>query len=273
MERGYIRVWRKVLDCGVIQNPHALQLFLWLLLNAAYEPRELDVRGELVRLQEGDVIFGRKHAAECLRVGERVIRTALQYLSKNGMIAVKSTNRFSLISIVNWNSYQPHKRLADQQATSSRPAADQQATTAKELKELKEKEKIQRAPARTCARARKEEGTEAPKPMPPKPQPFRPPQPAPKAGKAGGGAASREGEGVPKRRAAVDPDVLAGKKAPPMWKKRCYEEPEYEILDGVRYSKDELVEMRRHWLGLIVNSLKYPATGAESGALRVEGRA
>ena len=83
METGYIKLWRKTLDSGLLQNPHAFQLFGYLLLQATHKQIKVDVRGENIVLNPGELLFGRKNAANELRVGEQVIRTALKYLKKN----------------------------------------------------------------------------------------------------------------------------------------------------------------------------------------------
>lgn len=106
MERGWIRLYRKTLDCGILQNPHVWQLFGYILLNAAPKPIGIDARGELVKLQPGQLIFGRLKAANELKCSEQNIRTALKYLEKNEIITIRATKRYSLITVINWDTYQ-----------------------------------------------------------------------------------------------------------------------------------------------------------------------
>lgn len=106
MERGYIKIYRKILDSGIIQNPHALQLFCYILLASAYKPVSQDVRGEMIRLEPGQLVYGRKSVADKLNMSEKSIRTALKYLEKNEIVAIRATKRYSIISVINWNTYQ-----------------------------------------------------------------------------------------------------------------------------------------------------------------------
>lgn len=106
MERGWIKLYRKTLDSGILQNINAWQLFGYLLLKATHKPIKVDARGELLSLQPGELVFGRKKAAIELDTTEKKIRTALAYLEKNEIVAIRATKRYSVISIMNWDTYQ-----------------------------------------------------------------------------------------------------------------------------------------------------------------------
>ena len=71
------------------------------------------------------MIFGRRIAAEETGLTERQIRTALQSLRNLKILTIKTTNKFSIITIINWNTYQAPETENDQQndqhATSNRP--------------------------------------------------------------------------------------------------------------------------------------------------------
>lgn len=45
MERGYVKLWRKCLDSGLIQNGPAWQLFGYLLLKTTHRPHRQIVGG------------------------------------------------------------------------------------------------------------------------------------------------------------------------------------------------------------------------------------
>jgi hypothetical protein len=87
-------------------------------------------------IERGSFITGRKSAAVRTGLSERQVRTAQDTLVNLGMIRkspTKSTNRFTHITICNYEYYQDllktNSHQSDQQATSKRPADDQQATT------------------------------------------------------------------------------------------------------------------------------------------------
>lgn len=96
---------------------------------------------QVVDLEPGEFVFGRRKAALETGLTEREIRTSLARLKNLGNLTIKSTNKFSVIRIVNWETYQGNDPLSDhqhdQQATSKRPQ-----TIRKEREEEKGEGKI-----------------------------------------------------------------------------------------------------------------------------------
>lgn len=129
MKQGYIRLWRKSLDSGLIRNHKVWIFWTWCLLKANHEHNHKQVVGfNEVILQPGDFVFGRAAAAEETGLSEQNIRTCLKFLEKSKNLTIKSTNKFSIISIINWNSYQYIEDETNQQTnqhlTSIQPASN-----------------------------------------------------------------------------------------------------------------------------------------------------
>ena len=153
---NYIKINRKILNWGWYDDPATKIVFLDLLLHANFS--EGEYHGE--KLQKGEVVFGRKACAARNGLSERQVRTAIDHLRKSGEISTsKTTNRFSVIKIENWAFYQGQNDKSDQQndqqATSKRPASDQQTTTSKnEKNEKNEKRERGTSPSPKKARGR-----------------------------------------------------------------------------------------------------------------------
>ena len=64
-------------------------------------------------------------------ISERSIRTCLENLKATNELTIKTTNQFSVITIVNYEKYQ----IKGDEATSKPPTSDQQPTTSKNNKE------------------------------------------------------------------------------------------------------------------------------------------
>ena len=137
MENGYIKIFRSILGWEWYQDSNTKAVFLHLLLNANWE--ETRYRGVVV--PRGSLIAGRKSIAHDLGMTERAVRTSLDHLKSTGEVTIQSTNRFSVITIVNWDNFQGVEEKATSQMSSQRsgkrPATDQQPTTYKEYKEYK----------------------------------------------------------------------------------------------------------------------------------------
>jgi hypothetical protein len=145
LNRGYVKVWRKIEDSGLIQLPNTLALFMHLLLNATHKDRKVGTSTGVVELKRGQFISGRIALAARLEQTERQVRTSLTRLEELGIISIQTTNRFSVYTIENYSKYQDRDEANDQhndqQTTSKRPTDDQQTTTKQELNNLNIKEK------------------------------------------------------------------------------------------------------------------------------------
>lgn len=134
---GYIKIYRSLLDWEWWDDNNTLKVFLYLLLNANWE----DSRYRGVEVPRGSLIVGRKSIAHALGISERSVRTSLEHLKSTGEVTIQSTNRFSVVTVVNWDKFQGREEKSTSQTSSERsgkrPASDQQPTTYKEYKEIK----------------------------------------------------------------------------------------------------------------------------------------
>lgn len=125
MNRGYVRLWRKSLDAGWIKNYKLWAFWTYCLMKASYKEFDAIVGLQVVHLMPGQFIFGRKKAAEETGLTEREIRTILDFLRRAGNLTIKTTNKFSIVSIINWAIYQSEEiendQLNDQPLTSKGP--------------------------------------------------------------------------------------------------------------------------------------------------------
>ncbi len=106
MKRGYIKLHRCIMKSAVWQNEALLQLWIWCLLRACYEEKEAIVGNTFVQLETGQFVFGRKSAAIDLKCPESTVWKRMKALEKAGMLNIKSTNKFSIVTIENWEKYQ-----------------------------------------------------------------------------------------------------------------------------------------------------------------------
>jgi hypothetical protein len=116
-----------------------------LLLSASYKPGEILVGHQIVRLQAGQLVFGRVKFSQQIGVSEHMLRMALKTLETLQQITIKSHSKFSVISITNWAKYQEDSPANHQQTTSNQPASRHN----KEVLEIQEEDqKLLRKPAK-----------------------------------------------------------------------------------------------------------------------------
>lgn len=147
MERGYIKLWRKIDDTGLLQNPHAFTFLGWCLLKASHKPHTVMVGNYPVELEKGQFVFGRDSAAKDLNSTPQRVRTLLKTLINLKIIDSKSTNHYTIISIIKWDTYQS-KQPANQPTPNQRSTNDQPTPNHKQeckaLKNVKKDQKIGR---------------------------------------------------------------------------------------------------------------------------------
>ena len=134
MSTGYIKLWRKSLESGWLQNHKLWVFWSYCLLKATYKPCSIIVGCQQVQLEPGQFVFGRKKAAQETKLSEREVRTCIDFLSKAKNLTIKATNKFSIITLINWDFYQSEQYEETNRATNDRPTTDHK----QEYKEVKE---------------------------------------------------------------------------------------------------------------------------------------
>ena len=131
----WVKLHRKFLDWEWFDEEGMVKLFLTLLLMANYE----DKKWHGITVHRGQVLTSRDKLAKKVRLSVRSLRTCLSRLEQTGEIDLQTTNKYTIITISNYDRYQvkedDERPIIDQQPTSNRPATDQQPTTTKEIKE------------------------------------------------------------------------------------------------------------------------------------------
>ena len=141
-DRTYIKLFRNILKWGWYGDTNTFRVFMHILLKAQYEPKEY--KG--MRIGAGECVFGRKAWAEELGLSEQQIRTAISHLQSTNEITIKSTNKFSVIHVVKWEFWQIENGEVTTKSTNKspqiQPTINQQVTTSKESKKVRNKESI-----------------------------------------------------------------------------------------------------------------------------------
>jgi hypothetical protein len=136
MYRGYVKLWRKIQDNLLMYNAGLCQLFLWILVHVQAKPSF--VYG--VRLEPGQVIVGRYSLASRLKEKPSTIRNRLEKLSHLKIIGLKSDNRYTIITLLNWELYNGERTTGGQSLDIGRTTGGQRVDTSREGEEREERE-------------------------------------------------------------------------------------------------------------------------------------
>ena len=124
MSEGWIKLHRKFEDWEWFNNSEMVHLFIYLLLNANHE----DGKWRGIDIKRGQILTGLHTLNEHTKISIQKLRTCLSKLEKTGEINKQTTNKYSIITIINYDSYQgyqqtnnnqPNKQLTNNQQTTN----------------------------------------------------------------------------------------------------------------------------------------------------------
>lgn len=138
---GWIKLHRKMLDWEWYNDNNTKILFLHLLLTANHKEKKW--QGKII--ERGQKLTSLQHLAEETHLTLRQVRTSLNKLKSTNEIAIKTTNKYTLITIEKYSSYQNNDQendiqndtQNDKQMTNKRQTNDKQMTTNKNEKNIK----------------------------------------------------------------------------------------------------------------------------------------
>lgn len=135
LQNGFIALHRSLLSWGWHTDPATGWLFVNLLLMANWT----DSEWQGMTIERGQLVTGRKALAAQTGLSEQTVRTSLNRLKSTNEITIASTNKFSVITIVNYGKFQDIPEMPTSTLTSNltnnQPAANQQLTTNEQEKQ------------------------------------------------------------------------------------------------------------------------------------------
>jgi len=137
---GWIKVHRKMRGHWVMNDPRHAAGWLAILMHVNYRPAEVPIGAHIYHLEAGESCRSVGTWADVLpgKWTRANVRTFLKLLENAKMITTRSTNKTTILKVVNYDTYQtcqPAEQPSNNhQTTSSQPATNQQPTTVKEVK-------------------------------------------------------------------------------------------------------------------------------------------
>ena len=139
---GWIKLYRQFSEWEWSDDPKMVSLFIHLLLAASNR----DTRWKGIEIKRGQVLFGRQKWSAKTGISEQSLRTCLNRLKSTSEITIKSTSKYSIVTIVNYDKYQgkiavdqPANQPPDQPSTNHQLTSDQPHREKERRKEGKKK--------------------------------------------------------------------------------------------------------------------------------------
>ncbi len=116
MHRGYVKVWRKIVDGVVFSDPQAFHLFMYLLLKVNH--KKGFAYGK--ELKEGQVLTGRKKLSEATGMSESGVEKVLKRLIKYRLVEQQTFNKYRVVSIVNYHKFNSSEQQSNNKVTTKK---------------------------------------------------------------------------------------------------------------------------------------------------------
>lgn len=126
---GWIKVWRKIEETSFYKDSYALHLAIHLIQRSNHKPTKFIMNKREVTLERGQVIVGRFSLAEDTGMTPSTVRDKLALLKNVGFCDIKSTNKFSIVTICKYDAYQQRE---DEDRQQVRQQNDNRMTTGRQ---------------------------------------------------------------------------------------------------------------------------------------------
>ena len=132
MADAFIKLYKKMLKWEWYYDTNTFRLFMHCLLKANWQ----DGSWRGVEYEAGQFITSLSKLSQETGLSVHQIRGSLERLKTSGELAIKTTNKYRVITVNNWNKYQVGGKQTDKQ-TANKPATDKEYKEYKEIKEVK----------------------------------------------------------------------------------------------------------------------------------------
>lgn len=140
--QGFIKIFRKIIDWEWFRKPNTRLVFEYFLYKANYE----DKMWKGIEIKRGQLITSLQNIANDNGITIRQTRTAINDLQSTNNITVKTTNKYSIITVVNYDLYQTKEEKSTYRTTNklsqTRQTNDMQDDNNIRIKEIKNKRSV-----------------------------------------------------------------------------------------------------------------------------------
>lgn len=117
--QGWIKLHRKILQNPILSDPYFLKLWIYCLLKASHQDGQQLVGNQLVEIKRGQFITGRKalfrdfnnDIKPSKQISESTLWRMLLTLESTQMLNIKKTNKYSIVTVTNWITYQQNEQI------------------------------------------------------------------------------------------------------------------------------------------------------------------
>jgi hypothetical protein len=139
---GWVKIHRRLLKNAITNKPDYFSLWIHLLLMANHEPTSFIWNNKKQTLNSGQLLTGRKVLSRETGITESQVYKILEYLEKEQQIEQQKTTKYTVITIVKWDTYQKKEQQKEQQSNNRGTTERQQSNTYENVKKDKNDKNI-----------------------------------------------------------------------------------------------------------------------------------
>ena len=130
---GWIKLHRKLIQTSFYKDSQTVHLAIHLLMKANHREVKVIFNNEEVSINRGSLITGRHALSKEIGIQESTVYRKLRDLEKVGFSHTKSNNKYSIITIINYDSYNYNDKQGEQRI--EQPVNNQRTQTRRNKKE------------------------------------------------------------------------------------------------------------------------------------------
>ena len=129
MEKGYIKLYRKIVEHKIFFNGEHLKIFIFILANASYQDREWKTRdGDKIHIKKGEFISSISKISEQTKSTVSTVRRAIEKMKKTGILTSRTTNKYTVFQVQKWEQYQKSEQTSEQTTEQTSEQTTEQTT-------------------------------------------------------------------------------------------------------------------------------------------------
>lgn len=121
MSNGWVKLHRRLLASPIFTSEKGLKVWIWCLLKANHEGKSAYLGTKLSMLEPGQFVTGRNKAKDELGFSVGTIWKWLGVLERDEYIERQATNKYTVVTIKNWTTYQETERKLNAKRTQTEP--------------------------------------------------------------------------------------------------------------------------------------------------------
>lgn len=147
---SYIKLYRKIRNTSVWCDSDKLKLWLYCLTEASYEDRTILHENKKIDLKKGQFITGRNKlemdfnngVKNSSKISGSTLVRWLELFEKCEMLHIEKTNKYSVVTVLNWDKYQQNEQQMNNSCTTDEQQMNNSCTHIKKYKKYKKDKNI-----------------------------------------------------------------------------------------------------------------------------------